>query len=163
MSDPLNPAALHVRLITTDGQTEDVCSLASFVKNNEHDEGALYLLAEGMRNHQPPNMMLSRGGWPHVMAHAWRNLGAGGFVGLVIEDGPCPPREPDPDDTVCERCGGRPHVTGWIDTATGEATDDICDDDAAWCPNCGTDVETTSRAMFKAKHDEDEDGTDATA
>lgn len=169
-SDPLNPAALHVRIINTDGTTEDVCSLASFVRNNEHDAQALLKLGWALRTATPTNgdLIAKPYIYPDVYrqgppAHAWRYLGAGGTVGLVIEEGPCPPREPDPDDTVCERCGGRPHVIGWIDTATGEATDDICDDDAAWCPNCGADVETTSRAMFEATRDEDEDGTDATA
>ena len=82
MSDPLNPAALHVRIVNPDGATEDICSLASFVKNNEHDEIALYALGLAL---------CQAGEDPRDKdACAWIRGGAGGNVGLVIEEGPAP-------------------------------------------------------------------------
>ena len=62
MSDPLNPAALHVRIVNPDGATEDIC-LASFVKNNEHDEIALYALGLALcqAGEDPRTKTLARG------------------------------------------------------------------------------------------------------
>lgn len=85
----MNEPAMHVHIINPDGSIEATSSLASFVKNNEHDGTALLALGRALTAYEDVSD-----------ARCWLNLGAGGTVGLVIVDGPCP-HEPSPDDYVC--------------------------------------------------------------
>ena len=133
-------AAFHVRMINTGGGIEDTCTLASYVKANEHDADALYTLGRALTAHDEDNArpLIRSGRFVDTTAHAWHDGGAGGLVGLVIVDGPMP-REP----LYCATCGGLGvEARQWVDLNTGAAhsTDD---DGSIWCRDCGDTTDAT--------------------
>ncbi len=88
-----DPTALHLRIIYADGTTVGVCSLVSYVEINEYDADALVALGRALVAWHGEETHDFEG----ASAHHWRHLGAGGSVGLVIEDGPMPLR-PSPTE-----------------------------------------------------------------